>query len=48
MVNMSILFQIRDSLNPEFKLFDCADAACTIMQRCVAQFKILKRACFYE
>ena len=29
MMNMSISFQIRDSLTPEFKLFNCADAICT-------------------
>ena len=29
MMNMSISFQIRDSLTPEFKLFNCADAVCT-------------------
>gem|GEM_PF-5845135 len=48
MMNMGILFQIRDSLTPEFKLLNCADAACTIMQRSVAQFKSLKRAFVHE
>jgi len=29
MMNMSLLFQILDSLTPKFKLFNCADAVCT-------------------
>jgi hypothetical protein len=38
---MSLTFQIRALLVSEFTLFNCAGAACTIMQRSVAQFKTL-------
>ena len=38
---VSLPFQIRDLLVSEFTLFNCAGAACTIMQRSVAQFKTL-------
>ena len=38
---MSLPFQIRNLLACEFTLFNCAGAACTIMQRSVAKFKTL-------
>lgn len=44
---MSVPSQIRTSLSPEFKLFNCAVAACTIMQCYVAQFKNPKIVCCY-
>ena len=44
---MSLTFQIRALLVSEFILFNCAGAACTIMQRSVAQFKTLGGVFFY-
>lgn len=44
---MILAFQGRDLLASEFTLFNCAGAACTIVQRSVAQFKILGGVVIY-